>query len=88
MSQKSSKTKEYEIWLSVSEAASLAGVGDKTIRRGLKENDGLVYKITKDRYRIEFKSLIRYMGLNTKLLNKFLEKGLGQYVEKWKDVIK
>lgn len=88
MPQKSNKTKEYEIWLSVSEAASLAGVGDKTIRRALKEDDTLVYKITKDRYRIEFKSLIKYMSVNTKLLNKFLEKGLGQYVEKWKDIIK
>ncbi len=79
------KEPNHEIWLSVSEAASLAGVGDKTIRRGLKESNLLVYKIVKDRYRIELKSLINYMNLNTKLNNKFLNYGLGQYVDKWKD---
>ncbi len=80
-----SKKLNYEIWLSVSEAASLAGVGDKTIRRAVKESNLLVYKIVKDRYRIELKSLINYMNLNTKLNNKFLNFGLGQYVDKWKD---
>lgn len=45
-----SKKLNYEIWLSVSEAASLAGVGDKTIRRAVKESNLLVYKIVKDRY--------------------------------------
>ena len=79
------KKLNYEIWLSVSEAASLAGVGDKTIRRAVKESNLLVYKIVKDRYRIELKSLINYMNLNTKLNNKFLNFGLGQYVDKWKD---
>ncbi|NCN22252.1 helix-turn-helix domain-containing protein, partial [Candidatus Falkowbacteria bacterium] len=80
-----SKKLNYEIWLSVSEAASLAGVGDKTIRRAVKESNLLVYKIVKDRYRIELKSLINYMNLNTKLNNKFLNFGLGQYVDRWKD---
>ena len=74
-----------EIWLSVSEAADLAGVGDKTIRRALKEGNFLLYKIVKDRYKIELESLIDYMSLNKKLNNKFLNYGLGQYVEKWKE---
>ena len=75
-----------EIWLAVSEAANLAGVNDKTIRRALKESNLLVYKITKDRYKIELKSLINYMNLNTKLNNKFLNYGLGQYVDNWKNL--
>jgi len=83
--KEASKKLNYEIWLSVSEAASLAGVGDKTIRRAVKESNLLVYKIVKDRYRIELKSLINYMNLNTKLNNKFLNFGLVQYVDRWKD---
>lgn len=73
------------IWLSVSEAADLGGVQSKTIRRALKENDALVYKIVKDRYKIEFSSLLKFLNTNTKLRNKLKEYGLGQYVEKWKE---
>lgn len=83
-----SKTKKFpkkEIWLSVTEAADLGGVNSKTIRRALKENETLVYKIVKDRYKIELESLINFMNLNTKLNNKFLLLGLGQYVDKWRE---
>lgn len=73
------------IWLSVSEAADLGGVQSKTIRRALKENESLVYKIVKDRYKIEFSSLLKFLNTNTKLRNKLKEYGLGQYVEKWKE---
>lgn len=84
---KNNKNKEKrEIWLSVTEAADLAGVNDKTIRRALKESSLLLYKIVKDRYKIELKSLIKYMELNTKLNNKFLNYGLGQYVKEWKNL--
>lgn len=84
---KDNKNKEKkEIWLSVTEAADLAGVNDKTIRRALKESEALLYKINKDRYKIELKSLIKYMELNTKLNNKFLNYGLGQYVKEWKNL--
>lgn len=84
---KDNKNKEKkEIWLSVTEAADLAGVNDKTIRRALKESEVLLYKINKDRYKIELKSLIKYMELNTKLNNKFLNYGLGQYVKEWKNL--
>lgn len=73
------------IWLSVSEAADLGGVQSKTIRRALKESKVLVYKIVKDRYKIEFSSLLKFLNTNTKLKNKLKEYGLGQYVEKWKE---
>lgn len=71
------------IWLSISEAANIGGVGDKTIRRALKDKEVLVYKIVKDRYRIEFTSLLRYLNSNLKLKNKFEKHGLGQYVKSW-----
>ena len=77
---------KFPIWLSVSEAASLGGVGGKTIRRALKDTQcGLVFKIVKNRYQIELRSLIIFMHMNTKLNNKFLQLGLGQYVKDWKD---
>jgi hypothetical protein len=77
-------TAKQTIWLSVSEAASLGGVGGKTIRRAIKDtNSGLVFKIVKNRYQIEFRSLIIFMHKNTKLKNKFLQFGLGQYVDSW-----
>lgn len=81
---KKQKIAKQEIWISVSEAADLGGVNPKTIRRALKEKDALVYKIVKDRYKIELESLIRFMSTNIKLSNKFLYQGLGQYVEKWR----
>jgi hypothetical protein len=73
------------LWLSVSEAANLGGVGSKTIRRALKEKDTLIYKIIKDRYQIEFSSLLCFLNSNTKLKNKLKDYGLGQYVDKWQE---
>jgi len=78
-------TADFPIWLSVSEAASLGGVQGKTIRRALKDDDsGLVFRIVKNRYQIEFRSLIIFLHRNTKLLNKLKLYGLGQYVSEWK----
>ncbi len=67
------------IWLSVSEAAKLAGVTPKTIRRGLQVGSLLKFKVIKNRYQIELGSLVMYMHRNKKLKNKLLEFGLGQY---------
>ena len=72
------------IWLSVSEAAKLGGVQTKTIRRALKiEKTELKFKIVKNRYQIEFGSLLTFVYSNKKLQNKFLDNGLGQYVGVW-----
>jgi len=67
------------IWLSVSEAAKLGGVKDKTIRRALKADSGLKFKVINNRYQIELASLISYLQCNTKLKNKLMDFGLGQY---------
>ncbi|MFZ4648442.1 MAG: hypothetical protein ACOYMB_02260 [Patescibacteria group bacterium] len=80
------------LWLSVSEATKIGGIQPKTIRRALKLKDdgsdktvsGLKFKIIKNRYQIEFGSLLTYLYSNTKLRNKFTDNGLGQYVGIWK----
>jgi len=80
------KNKEvnHPIWVSVSEAADLGGVEGKTIRRAIKSDPNLRYKIIKNRYQIELGSLIIFLHKNTKLKNKLLEFGLGQYANDWK----
>ena len=71
------------IWLSVSEAASLGGVEGKTIRRAIKNDSSLKYKIVKNRYQIDLASLLTFLHKNTKLENKLKNSGLGQYVKEW-----
>jgi len=77
------KDVKYPIWVSVSEAANLGGVQGKTIRRAIKSDTNLRYKIVKNRYQIEFGSLLCFLHKNTKLKNKLIESGLGQYVNGW-----
>jgi len=71
------------IWLSVSEAADLGGVEGKTIRRAIKNDRQLKYKIVKNRYQIDLGSLLLFLHKNTKLANKLKNCGLGQYVKEW-----
>jgi hypothetical protein len=71
------------IWLSVTEAAKLGGVQDKTIRRAIQFNN-VKYKIVSNRYLIDFPTLIAYLHTKKKLKNKLNQYGLGQYVNKWK----
>jgi len=77
------KEVKYPIWVSVSEAADLGGVQGKTIRRAIKSDPNLRYKIVKNRYHIELGSLLIFLHKNTKLRNKLSEFGLGQYVREW-----
>lgn len=67
------------LWFSVSSSAKIGGVDPKTIRRALKSDSGLKYKIVKDRYKIELGSLLYFLNKNTKLKNKLKKNGLGQY---------
>lgn len=69
------------IWLSVSEAAKVSGVNQKTIRRAIQAKQ-INYKIHKDRYLLNLSAVIEYMHANTKLKNKFNQYGLGQYLTK------
>lgn len=74
----------YPIWISVSEASGLGGVKDKTIRRAIKSEGELRYKIVKNRYQIELGSLLIFLHKSTKLKNKLRDFGLGQYINEWK----
>lgn len=85
INQLNAKDVQFPVWVSVSEAADLGGVQGKTIRRAIKTDPNLRYKIVKNRYHIEFGSLLSFLHKNTKLKNKLLSFGLGQYVDRWKE---
>jgi|GEM_PF-1698927 len=78
------KESAYPIWFSISEAAKIGGVQNKTIRRAIQSKI-IKYKILKDRYLVDFSSLIKYLFKTTKLKNKLNKYGIGQYVDKWKE---
>ena len=68
------------LWFSVSSSAKIGGVDPKTIRRALKSDTDMKYKIVKDRYKIELGSLLSVLNKKTKLKNKLKKNGLGQYL--------
>lgn len=71
------------IRISVSEAARLFGVDQKTIRRIIKA--GVVkYIIVQGRYKINFSSLLAWSQGKATAKNKLANHGIGQYVDKWK----
>jgi hypothetical protein len=72
------------IWVSVSEAAKISGVNSKTIRRAL-QNQVIKYKIVKNRYSVDFSSLLQFLYAKKKLRNKLSQYGIGQYVDKWRE---
>lgn len=71
------------IWLSVSEAAKLGGVQNKTIRRALQAKT-IKYKIVSNRYLIDLASVVKYLHTSRKLHNKLKQNGLGQYIDNWR----
>ena len=71
------------IRLSVSEAARIFGIDQKTIRRALKDQQ-LRYIVVQGRYKINFESLLEWSQSRTTARNKLAQKGIGQYVDKWK----
>ncbi len=79
-----SKNVLFPLWLSVSESAKLGGVTAKTIRRAL-QSQKLTYKILKNRYQIDLRSIIKYLYSKKKLKNKLIQHGIGQYIDKWRD---
>jgi len=71
------------LWLSVSEAAKIGGVTTKTIRRALSSQD-IKYKVVNNRYALDLASVIKFLYTKTKLKNKLNQKGIGQYIVKWR----
>lgn len=74
---------KHPVRVSVSEAARLFGVDPHTVRRAIKRED-LRYIVVQGRYKINFESLVNWSQNRTSVKNKMEEKGIGQYVDKWK----
>src|SRR3989338_2888932 len=77
------------IRITPSQAANLFGVSEKTIRRAIK-NEELRYIVVRGVYKINFDSLLKWSQTKAKVINKFNQDGIGQYLEpapqtnKWK----
>lgn len=80
--QAQEKPKEI-IRVSISEAARLFGVSTQTIRRAIK-NQEITYIVVAGRYKINFESLVKWSQQKTTVKNKTQERGIGQYVDRWK----
>jgi excisionase family DNA binding protein len=71
------------IRLSVSEAAKMFGVSQRTIRRAIKTEE-ITYVVVQGRYKLNFESLLRWSQRTTTVKNKRDGQGIGQYVDQWK----
>lgn len=71
------------IRVSISEAARLFGVNAQTIRRAIRDQE-VTYVVVAGRYKLNFESLVKWSQNRTTIKNKLMNKGIGQYVEKWK----
>lgn len=71
------------IRLSVSEAARMFGVSQRTIRRAIT-NQEITYVVVQGRYKLNFESLLKWSQDTTTVRNKRDMAGLGQYVVQWK----
>jgi excisionase family DNA binding protein len=71
------------IRVSVSEAAKLFGVSTKTIRDAIKGGQ-IKYIVVKERYKINFESLIEWSQSTPNRLIKRDRDGIGKYVNQWR----
>lgn len=71
------------IRVSVSEAAKLFGLSAQTIRRAVA-NQEIIYVVVAGRYKINFESLVKWSQMHTTVKNKLAQRGIGQFVDKWK----
>ncbi len=75
--------KKEVVRVSVSEAGRLFGVNPQTIRRAITDEE-ITYIVVAGRYKINFESLVKWSQSKTTVKNKTEQKGIGQYVDKWK----
>ena len=71
------------IRVSISEAARLFGVNPQTVRRAIKAQE-ITYVVVANRYKINFESLVKWSQSKTTVKKKSADRGIGQYVDKWK----
>jgi excisionase family DNA binding protein len=74
---------KYPVRVSVSEAARLFGVNPHTIRRAIKDEE-LRYIVVQGRYKINFESLVKWSQNRATVKKKTEQKGIGQFVDRWK----
>ncbi|MFA5175593.1 MAG: helix-turn-helix domain-containing protein [Patescibacteria group bacterium] len=75
--------KKEIIRVSVSEAARLFGVNGQTIRRAIATQE-ITYIVVNGRYKLNFESLVKWSQRRASLKNKLDNRGIGQFVSKWK----
>lgn len=68
--------------LSISQAAALFGISERTIRSAIKRGD-VHYIIVRNRYKLSFDSLLSWSQKSTKRRNKRDHIGIGRYVATW-----
>lgn len=81
--QNSDQKPKEMIRVSVSEAARLFGVNSQTIRRAISAQE-ITYVIVAGRYKVNFESLVKWSQQHTTVKNKLANRGIGQFVERWK----
>jgi excisionase family DNA binding protein len=74
---------EQIIRISISEASRLFGVSTKTIRQAIKLQE-ITYIVVKNRYKLNFASLVEWSQKSTRRKNIFYQQGIGQYADQWK----
>ncbi len=76
-----------KLWLSVSQAAKLFGVEQKTIRRVIKAKQ-VNYVVENNRYSIDMGSLVQWAHQNIRVKNKMDKEGIGKFVKEWREEFK
>ncbi|MBP6942934.1 MAG: helix-turn-helix domain-containing protein [Candidatus Buchananbacteria bacterium] len=71
------------IRVTISQAANLFGVSQKTIRRAIADQE-VLYIVVRGVYKINFESLLKWSQSRIKVKNKFNQNGIGQYIDRWK----
>lgn len=71
------------IRLSVSEAARMFGISQRTVRRAISDGQ-ITYVVVQGRYKLNFESLLKWSQDTTTVRNKRDRQGLGQYVNQWR----
>lgn len=69
--------------VTISQAANLFGVNEKTIRRAIG-NGEVIYIVVRGVYKINFESLLKWSQSRPKLHRKLNNDGIGQFVDRWK----
>ncbi len=74
---------ENIIRVSISEAARLFGVSQQTVRRAIGDKQ-VIYVVVRNRYKINFESLVAWSQRMVTIRNKMERRGIGQFVHQWK----